>query len=64
MVITNCLVTLVKLSSSNHCWVSFSGFAETYNDTYEDEVKQYGCIIDEDDEIEGKLIVWSTQGTY
>ena len=58
MVITNCSVALVKLFSSNHCWVSFSGFAEAYNDTYENEVKQYGrCIIDKDDEIEGKLIV-------
>ncbi len=47
------------LFASNHCWVSFSGFAEAYNDVFEDEVKKYGsnistCISDTENKFGGK----------
>lgn len=32
--------------TSNHCWVSFSGFAEAYNDVYETKIKQYGSLLE------------------
>ncbi|XP_028407816.1 uncharacterized protein LOC114530392 [Dendronephthya gigantea] len=28
-------------SLSNHCWVSFSGFAEAYNEIYQQEIRSY-----------------------
>lgn len=33
-------------SLSNHSWVSFSGFAESYNSVCEKEIEQYGCILE------------------
>ncbi len=35
----------VILTLSNHCWLSFSGFAEAYNDIFEDRITKYGHII-------------------
>ncbi|CAB4029202.1 Hypothetical predicted protein, partial [Paramuricea clavata] len=33
-------------SLSNHCWVSFSGFAEAYNEIYQEEIKLYSSLVD------------------
>ena len=60
IVTTNFSLTLVIIfyQLSNHCWVSFSGFAGAFNDIYEDEVRQYGeCMIEKDDGLEGKCLL-------
>jgi hypothetical protein len=56
---------LLSFINSNHCWVSFSGFAEAFNEVYEDEIRQYGrCITETDDGLGGKhLLDFSLTGT-
>lgn len=49
------LILFFILFHSNHCWVSFTGFAEAYNDVFEADIRVYGSIISTTtDEAEGK----------
>ena len=38
--------------SSNHCWVSFTGFSEAYNDVYENSIEKHATLFTSVDNME------------
>ena len=47
-------IKLCFFFSSNHCWVSFTGFAEAYNDIHENSIEKHASLFMNDNmEAEG-----------
>ena len=51
---TYCIKLYDFIFSSNHCWVSFTGFSEAYNDVYENSIEKHASLFMNDNmEAEG-----------